>query len=343
MEVQEISASFLSNGFPCELDEEMAQYLREILEDLTLTTQERFDIIFGILESSFGEGLQESLSKIVHDLLRKLNQKQNSRHSKKKGQRESAPVKSPPPSSPPPQLPPQAKPDPVRSKKVERLPAQPYVQSCTSTTESPQLRSLRKILHEHGVVSSELDETIAEYLNEICSDEMMSLEELQEIMLTYFPSLDGDTGKAKQIVFALLSQGQPTHVHEAPTPRALSPTEDTRSDCDSYGNEEDKSVNDSENENDDSELSAIDVSQLQEIFPLVPVLSLQYVFHVKCFDSFTDACQYLLDHQTGHRHLVVEFLTSLQMPISSSCRLCLDNIATSLSKGAFIFSQREMS
>jgi hypothetical protein len=309
MEVQQISAIFRSNGFPCELDEEIAEYVSEILGDFALTTQERFDIIFGILESSYGEELHESLSKIIHELMRKLNQKQSQRNMKKNS-REKTVLQSITISSPTRPLPPPGpKPDLVltqNSKRSERLPSsQPYPQSwCPSTTtESPQLRSLRKILDDHGGVADSLDETIAEYLNEICSDEMMSLEELQEIMLTYFPSLDGDIAKAKEIVFALLSNSTQPATSELSSVGQMRREE---SDSDSNGDDgvESKSNGSSDSEFDDSEdeeseLTGIDVCQIQEIFPLVPTLSLQYVFHVKAFDSFTDACQYLLDHQTG--------------------------------------------
>jgi hypothetical protein len=313
MEAAEISAIFSRNEFPFEMDEDMTQYLAEILTDSSITKQDRDELITTLIISAYGEDIQPILTRIRQDITSLLNDKQKSQKMNQRKKKEMIFSQTPSPVSIPlQQSPPQQVKGDQLPRKVSKTSEEKKTQSFFPVPhaiepESPQLISLRTILHENGVPSDSLDETITEYLNEVCADEMMSLEELQEIILTYFPSLDGDAVRAKRIILSLITtrttseEPPPSLTQHSPL---LSCPEGGESDDDDDGVESkshDSDLGDWEDD-EESELTSVNVDEIQEIFPHLPRLTLQYVHRIKCFESFTETCQHLLDHQTGSLH-----------------------------------------
>lgn len=323
MEAAEVSSIFSRNEFPFEIDEEMARYLAEILTDPSLTRQDRDEIISTLILSAFGEEIQSTLTIVLEDILKSLNEKQKNHKMNQRKKKEMISLQNSSkalsavsnPGSNPKQVPSpqQVKVDPSpgkvnRTSEAKKLGS--YLpQPQTTEPDSHELLSLRRILQENGVSGDSLDETITGYLNEVCADEMMSLEELQEIILTYFPSLDGDALRAKRIVLSLIStqatsKEAPFGTKQASLSVVSNCVEGDESDDDdgveskSHDSEIGELDGDWDGE-EESELTTVDVDEIQEIFPHLPRLTLQYVHRIKCFESFSDTCQYLLDHQTG--------------------------------------------
>ena len=172
----------------------------------------------------------------------------------------------------------------------------------------------------------------------------MSLDDLEEIVVTYFPSIGDDRNIAKQIIFRIVSnqsqdnQSLEDDRNELRKNEAIvvdpqktkknaiynkSKNENQRVVDDdqsilSYETHETPESNDSdidqEEEGDDddtilhhenlrmsipTELSLVDVTELHDAFPNISILSLQYLFHVQCYDNIAETCQYLLDHSSG--------------------------------------------
>jgi hypothetical protein len=365
MEPREVSAIFLRNEFPFEMDEAMTQYLAEILTDQSISREDQDELVTTLLISAYGEDIQPILTRILKDMNNKLKNNQRMSQKKKKemmsqNSSQSLPVSIPLLQSPSQQAKKDLFPAKVGKSLVSKRDQSYFLPPKAPEVESPQLRSLRSILMENGVTTDSLDETITEYLIEVCTNEMISLEELQEIILTYFPSLDGDAAKAKRVVLSLISSTSsqdppPSAVPLSLTPHSMEVEESDDDDgVESKSHGSDLEQRDEDWESEESELTLVNVDEVQEIFPVLPRLTLQYIHRVKCFDNFAETCQYLLDHQTGPLLLPLPSLLwwpdsqplslcafiCVQMKTLSSCPRWLFNITRSLCRGAVIPNER---